>query len=262
MAKLKYLEHTDEILVALTLSGDQDAYEALVARYERSVLATARRITHDEYLAEDASQEAFVSAWIKLDCLREPARFGAWVRRIAKNCAVNIVTRLREYVSYDVLENAVHAGNCDIAEENEDEQGEYIALLHESIGKLPARVREIITLHYFEGLSVADIATRLGLAVGTVKWQLHDGRERIRKDMGVMEKKVDKTLVERVMKEVEELKLWGLKNDKTGFSEAYEKTLKAVEELPECGEKDHVMADVLMRGFWWLPGKRNDRAHR
>ncbi len=258
MAKLKYLEHTDEVLVALTLSGDQDAYETLVARYQRSVMAAARRITHDEYLAEDASQEAFVSAWIKLDCLREPSRFGAWVRRIVKNCAVDIVTRLREYVSYDVLENAVHAGNCDIAEENEDEQGEYIALLHESIGKLPTRVREIITLHYFEGLSVADIATRLGLAQGTVKWQLHDGRERIRKDMGVMEKKVDKTLVERVMKEVEELKLWGLKNDKTGFPEAYEKTLKAVEELPECRERDHAMADVLMRGFWWLPGKRND----
>ena len=258
MAKLKYLEHTDEVLVALTLSGDQDAYEMLVARYERSVLATARCITHDEYLAEDASQEAFVSAWIKLDCLREPARFGSWVRRIAKNCAVNIVTRLREYVSYDVLENAVHAGNCDIAEENEDERGEYIDLLRESIGKLPARVREIITLHYFEGLSVADIAARLGLAQGTVKWQLHDGRERIRKDVGVMEKKVDTTLVERVMKEVEELKLWGLKNDKTGFSEAYEKTLRAVEELPECHEKDHAMADVLMRGFWWLPGQRND----
>lgn len=258
MAKLKYLEHTDEVLVTLTLSGDQDAYEMLVARYERSVLATARRITHDEYLAEDASQEAFVSAWIKLDCLREPARFGAWVRRIAKNCAVNIVTRLREYVSYDVLENAVHAGNCDIAEENEDERGEYIDLLRESVGKLPARVREIITLHYFDGLSVADIATRLGLAVGTVKWQLHDGRERIRKDLGVMENRIDKTLVERVMLEVEKLKLWNLRRDKTNFPTAYEKTLKAVEELPECREKDHAMADVLLRGFWWVPGQKND----
>ena len=62
MAKLKYMEHTDEVLVALTLSGDQNAYEALVARHERSVMATARRITRDEYLAEDVSQEAFVSA--------------------------------------------------------------------------------------------------------------------------------------------------------------------------------------------------------
>lgn len=258
MAKLKYLEHTDEVLVALTLSGDQDAYEALVARYQKSVMAVARRITRDEYLAEDASQEAFVSAWVKLDCLREPARFGAWVRRIAKNCAVNIVTRLREYVSYDVLENAVHAGNCDIAEEDEDEQGEYIALLHESVGRLPARVREIITLHYFEGLSVADIASRLNLAEGTVKWQLHDGRERIKKDLGVMQNRVDKTLVERVMLEVEKLKRWRLQKDKTKFPAAYEKTLKAVEGLPECEEKDHAMADVLLHGFWWIPGQKND----
>ena len=258
MAKLNYLEHTDEVLVALTLTGDQNAYEMLVTRYQKSVMAVARRITRDEYLAEDASQEAFVSAWVKLDCLRDPARFGAWVRRIAKNCAVNVVTRLREYVSFDVLENAVHAGNCDIAEENEDETGEYIALLHESIGKLPAKVRKIITLHYFEGLSVAEIATRLGLAQGTVKWQLHDGRERIRKDLGVMENRMDKTLVERVMLEVEKLKLWRLKNNKKGFSEAYRKTLCAVEELPECREKNHAMADVLLQGYWWLPGQKND----
>ena len=258
MAKLKYLEHADEVLVALTLSGDQNAYEALVARHERSVMAAARRITCDDYLAEDASQEAFVSAWIKLDCLREPARFGAWVRRIARNCAVDMIGRLRDYVSYDVLENAVGTGNCDMAEDNEDERSEVIDQLRESIGRLPERVRTIITLHYFEGVSVADIAQRLGIAVGTVKWQLHDGRERIRKDMGVMDNKLDKTLVERVMEEVEKLKLWRLKNDKTGFSSAYAKTLRAVEDLPECRERDHAMADVLMQGFWWLPGERND----
>lgn len=54
------------------------------------------------------------------------------------------------------------------------------------------------------------------------------------------------------MKKVEELKLWQLKNDKTGFEKVYNYVLREVEELPECKVKQHALADVLMRGRWWL----------
>ena len=73
-----------------------------------------------------------------------------------------------------------------------------------------------------------------------------------------MDEKYTDTLVQRVMKKVEELKLWQLKNDKTGFEMVYQDVLKEVEELPECRDKHHALADVLMRGWWWLPGEKND----
>ena len=60
------------------------------------------------------------------------------------------------------------------------------------------------------------------------------------------------------MKKVEELKLWQLVNDKTGFEKVYKEVLREVEELPECTKKQRALADVLMRGWWWLPGKKND----
>ncbi len=262
MNEWKYSDRDDATLVTLTLAGDHSAYEMLVRRHERGVLAVARRITcGDGYMAEDAAQEAFVAAFVKLDRLRDGASFGAWVRRIARNCAVDMITRFRQYVSYDELENAIRDGEYDVADVPDTDEFETVVRLHESMSRLPERVGTIIKLHYFEGLSVVEIAQRLGIAEGTVKWQLHDGRARLRKEMGVMDQKTQKeqkTLVARVMEQVEQLKLWRFKQDKTGFGEHYERVLRAVEELPESCERSHAEADVLMLGWWWLPGEKND----
>ena len=73
-----------------------------------------------------------------------------------------------------------------------------------------------------------------------------------------MNEKYTDTLVQRVMKKVEELKLWQLRNDKDGFEVIYKDVLREVEELPESDRKYHALADVLMRGWWWIPGKEND----
>lgn len=75
-----------------------------------------------------------------------------------------------------------------------------------------------------------------------------------------MNEEMNDTLVRRVMKKVEELKLWQLKNSKTGFEAVYKDVLGEVEELPESNFRDkyHALADVLMRGWWWIPGGKND----
>ena len=88
---MNYSEQNDAMLVALTLTGDQNAFEALVLRWEKAVLASANAITHNPYMAEDAAQDAFVSAWVNLDSLRDREKFGSWVCSIAKNHARNLV---------------------------------------------------------------------------------------------------------------------------------------------------------------------------
>ena len=64
-----YTQLKDEDLVMLTLAGEQNAYEALVARYETRVISAAESVTHSRYMAEDAAQDAFVTAWMKLNML-------------------------------------------------------------------------------------------------------------------------------------------------------------------------------------------------
>ncbi|MBR5780267.1 MAG: sigma-70 family RNA polymerase sigma factor [Clostridia bacterium] len=253
-----YRNEPDETLVMLTLAGEQTAYETLVTRYQSAVVASAMAVTKNRFMAEDAAQDAFVSAWMKLNTLSDPKKYSSWVCRIARNCAVNMIKRYRSFLPLDVVENV------DIRDDSTQsplqilERDEEKRSVNEGVERLPDRVRTVIRLHYFEGLSIAEIADRMRISEGTVKWQLHDGRRRLRKELCAMNEKYGDTLVERVMKKVEELKLWQLKNDKSGFEEVYRSVLSEVETLPECVEKQHALADVLMRGWWWIPGKKND----
>ena len=253
-----YQNEPDETLVMLTLAGEQTAYEVLVTRYQKATIASAMSVTKNHFMAEDAAQDAFVTAWMKLNTLQEPKKYGSWVCRIAKNCALNMISRYRGFLPLDVVDNlyisdtgAENPAELYVLSEQRDE-------VNKSIEMLPEKVRQIIYLHYFEDLSIAEIADRMRISEGTVKWQLHDGRKRIRKELCAMNEKYSDTLVQRVMKKVEELKLWQVKNDKSGFEKVYKEVLREVEELPECTEKQHALADVLMRGWWWLPGKKND----
>ena len=253
-----YREQTDETLVMLTLAGNQDAYEGLVLRYQKAVLASAMSVTHREFMTEDAAQDAFVTAWMKLDTLQEPSKFAPWVCRIAKNCALNMLGRYRDFLPIEDLENL----NL-VSEQNENPAELYVRSeadeeLHKTIEKLSKKIKTVIYLHYFEGLSIAEIADRMRTSVGTVKWQLHDGRKKLRKELCAMNETWNDTLVQRVMKKVEELKAWHFKNSKNGFEVIYRDVLAEVEELPESQAKYHALADVLMRGWWWVPGEEND----
>lgn len=253
-----YQNENDDMLVMLTLTGEQAAYEMLVVRYQKAVIASALSVTHNQFMAEDAAQDAFVTAWMKLNTLQEGSKYGAWVRKIAKNCALNTVTRFHSYLPLETVDN------FDICDDPKQNPFEKYALsdeneeLYQSIGKLPKKVKQIISLHYFNGLSIAEIADKMRISEGTVKWQLHDGRKRIRKELCAVNEKYNDTLVQRVMKKVEELKLWQFKNDKSGFEDVYADVLRDVEELSESKVKNHALADVLLRGWWWLPGENND----
>lgn len=263
-----YKDKKDDTLVELTLLGNESAYEELVIRHEKSVKGTAYKVTNNEYSAEDAAQDAFVAAWVNLDSLKSRESFGSWVCSIAKNCANQLVTRYKSAVadiSFELLSN-FDLGDFDesgllaslsleaLAEEERDKK------LHDAVNTLNDSIRQVVTLHYFDGLSVSEIATKLSLPAGTVKWRLSEGRKQLRKEYGLMEKTYDEnaTLVEKVMREVEALKLWGLKNDKSGFEADYEAVLKNVCALADSKEKAHMLADVLLRGYWWLPGQKND----
>lgn len=252
-----FVNKSDEVLVEMTLLGDNKAFEELVNRYESKVFGTAYKVTKNRFSAEDASQDAFVSAWIKLNSLKDWAKFGSWVCSIAKNHAVSLVRHYRNAssdVCFELLENIdLNESKSEIISFYEQERDEG---LHETVEGLSEKIRETVKLHYFEEMSVEEIAKRQNIPQGTVKWRLSEGRKRLRKEYGVMDS--NGTLVQRVMVQVEQLKLWNLKKDKTGFENVYRQLLKNVEDLEESPQKHYAMAEVLARGYWWLDGESND----
>ncbi len=64
-----YPDQPDETLVMLTLAGEQNAYETLVIRYQKATISSAMAVTKNYFMAEDAAQDAFVTAWMKLNTL-------------------------------------------------------------------------------------------------------------------------------------------------------------------------------------------------
>lgn len=150
----KYANYSDQTLVELTLLGQEEAYEALVIRHQKSVLGTARKITGSTYPSEDAAQDAFLSAWMNLASLRDGSKLGPWVCAIAKNCA--------------------------------------------------------------------------------------------------------RTLTARVRRQLEHLKLWRRRADKSGFAEEYRNIPGIVETLEHSAERTGLLAETLRTGYWWVMDPRND----
>ncbi len=263
-----YKEHKDSTLVDMTLLGDERAFEELVKRHEKSVKGTAYKTTGNTFSAEDAAQDAFVSAWLNLDKLSNREKFGSWVCSIAKNHARNLVRKYKNAsadISLTLLEEVDLTGSdesglyellssASIGEAERDSQ------LHEALENLSEKIRETIYLHYFEGLSVAQIAERLSLVAGTVKWRLCEGRRQLRKEYGIMEKDYNESedIVTRVMRRVKNFKVKSLQNDRSWFNDYYETVMKDVPALEDSQEKSYALADVMMQGYWWMPGKKSE----
>src|SRR3990170_3350875 len=90
--------HMHEELIALCKAGDREACYRLYQLYSRSMFNVSLRITGREEDAEDALQEAFISAFKNLESYRADATFGAWLKRIVVNKSINVLKK-RKYES-------------------------------------------------------------------------------------------------------------------------------------------------------------------
>ena len=246
-----YYDLPDGSLVNLTLLGDNEAFESLVVRYQKKVAAFAYSITKNYHLAEDVMQDSFVSAWTKLNMLREPDKFGAWICNIAKNKAKNAAVKYNNYICLDSLEN-MEAASAD----NDDYDP-----LHTAIDNLSHKLKSVMILHYFENFSIDEISKKLNLPAGTVKRRLHDGREAIKKELGYMEENTKET-AKSVREKIEKIKdfriRWYARENKDGFESEYNNIITEIEQMPDSDEKYFHMADVMEFGRWWIPGNDND----
>ena len=248
-----YKNECDERLVELALCGDNLAFEELVIRHERAVVGTAYKITCDHYMAKDAAQEAFVAVWIQLKALTSQSKFGAYACAIAKNYAKKMVMRDRliSTVSLTDFENW-EFDDVDRGNTRQVVDDDIYDRLHEEMESLSDKIKETIRLHYFNGLSVKEIAYRLDVPEGTVKWRLSEGRKQLQKGFGVMDKKnhsvENPSLVALVMERIQELELYKLKNNRRGLQEVYQSALEAVEDLHEETNKNYLLASILYNG--------------
>jgi RNA polymerase sigma-70 factor (ECF subfamily) len=170
-------------IVDRVLAGDREAFRALVEREGPGIVRACHRVLADLHEAEDAAQEAFVTAYGALATWRRDGTFGAWLTRIAVRIALRRAQR-RKPVAWiepgDPGRGAAAglAGGVDPAAVTL--RAERDGDIRRALASLEEPYRETVSLRYFGELSLAEIAMETGRPIGTVKTHLHRGLLRLR----------------------------------------------------------------------------------
>lgn len=186
----------ERAIVAAVLDGDRDAFRRLMEREAAGVVRVCHRILGDHAEAEDAAQEAFVTAYKSLAAWRADGPFGAWLTRIAVRIALRIVSRRRTVAWRDPGARDNDATSLSAADHAADRaavaaapwsdpavlsmRAERATELRAAVTALPEPYREVVSLRFFAEASLEDIARQTGRPLGTVKTHLHRGLARLR----------------------------------------------------------------------------------
>ena len=166
-------------LVRAAQRGDLDAFEQLIRLYEVPVYRLALRMLGSSADAEDAAQEALVSAWRSIGGFRGTSSFGTWLYRITTNRCLNHISARRPTAPLDeALPGRASDGPAERAEEHER-----MSALGAAILRLPPEQRAALVLREFEGLSYDEVGEVLDITLAAVKGRIHRARLQIAEDL-------------------------------------------------------------------------------
>lgn len=166
-------------LAARLKAGDRTAAAEFVDMYYQQIYFYMRQLGHNRQESEDLTQESFLNAWHHINQLRDGKALKGWIYRIAGN-----VSRLfwrrhkgRKAVSIEEFDlPASGAGDADKAVYNEQ-----LEQLKSAIAHLPARLRQVVVLHYLQNLTIAEASEAAGVRQGTFKSRLSRALKVLRK---------------------------------------------------------------------------------
>jgi RNA polymerase sigma-70 factor, ECF subfamily len=159
--------------VRAALGGDIDSFGRLCERYYSAQVAVAYSVLGDHQLAEDAAQEAFARALVNLRKLKDPDKFGSWLAQICRNAAIDMArARMREVSNGD---------GAPVPDSGSDEA--MLRTVRQAIGSLPASMKEVVILRYYDNCSYEQIADVLGLSRTTVNGRLTRAKRKLARQL-------------------------------------------------------------------------------
>lgn len=175
----------DRLLMERVRAGDEEAFTALMGRWERPVKSLVARIVLNASEAEELAQEAFVRLWRRREDFRPGAEFRPWLLAIAVNLARNRLRWWRRRPSVDLdawLESGGDAGDV-TGGAGALERAERVGAVQAAVAALPADLREALVLFEFEELSQGEIAAVLGTTPKAVESRVARAREKLRRTL-------------------------------------------------------------------------------
>ena len=159
-------------------TGDDSAFDAIFAAYQKQAVRTAALITGEVSLAEDVAQEAFVNCLLHIKDLKEPNRFKPWFFRTLTRCAWKAMEEKTPTVDWgEALEKVMPSAPDTYPSEKEA----VYERLYQALDGLGKKQRTTIILYYFNDLSIREIAEATSSLEGTVKTRLFAAKRRLKR---------------------------------------------------------------------------------
>jgi RNA polymerase sigma-70 factor (ECF subfamily) len=178
----------DALLIARCLDGDRSAFDLLVSRHHRGIYNMLYRMLASSEDAADVTQEAFLRAYTRLHTFKHGHSFLAWLRAIASNLCIDHLRRRRSGTVS--LDERLESGLEPADESPGSSPADQVTMADDSrrvlaaVQQLPEKQRAVLVLRHVEGLKLTEIATTLGMPLGTVKTMLFRGRAAVREMVG------------------------------------------------------------------------------
>ena len=167
--KRSVAQKPDTALVKGAINGDADGFTELCRRYYPAMVAIAHSVLGDRHLAEDAAQQVFAKAAVKLPQLKKENRFAGWLAVICRNVARDMARnteKLRTTEDLSMIEAT--------AETDDDAEA-----VSKALNQLSAPAREVIFLRYYDGMSYEQISSVLGISEQAVNGRLRRAKKKM-----------------------------------------------------------------------------------
>jgi RNA polymerase sigma-70 factor (ECF subfamily) len=179
-----FISQTNEAeLVTRAQSGDRNAFSELVRSHAQGVLNVIYRMCGNMQVAEDAAQETFIQAWLRLPSYRPRSSLRNWMYRIAVNTAIDMLRKENRILPGEIED--LNLADSEPGPEALFARSQQTEMVQEAVLTLPDASRAVLVLREFEGLSYKEIAESLEIPVGTVMSRLNYARKLLKEKLEV-----------------------------------------------------------------------------
>ncbi len=167
---------TDLQLVQQTLGGDQQAYSALVLKYQDYMYTVCLNMLKSKPDAQEATQDTFIKAYKKLDSYKDASKLSSWLYKIAYRTCLDMIRKRKQTIDIDEVYNLSDQG-YDV--QNNIEKDQMHETLNLAIMNLRPKEAALIQLYYLEEMSVKEISKSLEINLSAVKVNLFRARKKL-----------------------------------------------------------------------------------
>ena len=181
---------SDEKLIADALNGNQQAYQELLLKYQKTVFHIILKIIRNSDDTQDLVQETFMRAFKTLESYRSEYRFSTWLCKIAANCSIDYLRKKK--IRAFSMDKPIETKNGTVEVEFQDKGAnpeEYmlrkqrLVSIEEAIESLPEKYKEVIVYRHHDDKSYEEIAKIMNIPIGTVKARIFRARELLKKKL-------------------------------------------------------------------------------